>query len=141
MPMTTATVTKANDKNSSLLVTTSSHHPDFQRVPKLAELRDKDYKVVDTRWFYDYHYESPRIHSGVYIISVSLSSGEKREKVVELQPNENKPVSIDFSGISPRESQEWAYLTKRMDKSVDRSGTMKSATRRVRSMKTGSHLL
>lgn len=122
--MMTATMSTTMDKNSSLQVTTASHHPDFQNISKLVEIRNENYEIVATKWISGLSYKSPALEPGVYVVSISLSSGDKKEKVVELQPNEDKPVQIDFSGISPRETQEWAYLAKNMGRAVNKSKSL-----------------
>lgn len=97
--------------NGSLKITISSHG-NSQMIPKQIELLNAKCKSMRSLWVDEDQAYIPDIEPGTYIVRLNLISGIKQDEVVQIDPGEEKQVTIDISDYSPRESQEWAYFSK-----------------------------
>jgi hypothetical protein len=92
---------------------------DSSSIPKFLQVLGTDLSVKFSQWF-----DSDKFHleydEGIYVVQLSLSSGEQMEQVVPVKANETTPVQFDLTMVSPRESQEWAYFTKSHSQSPEK---------------------
>lgn len=98
---------------TSLKIKIVTHHSTSSEIPKLIEVFDKKLNPLKSEWIQSNDY-NVQLENGIYLLKLSLPSGLKEEKVIELKSKTIKFLSWDISAYSPQESQEWAYFNKKV---------------------------
>ncbi|HVS13675.1 MAG TPA: hypothetical protein VMV46_07115 [Thermoanaerobaculia bacterium] len=91
------------------------HHGDTDPIPVKLEIFDQHLVRVHESWLTASASEGFVLKPGVYGVKASGPSGASAQRIVKVEPNEMTDCSVPLHEVSPHESHEWAYLTKRMD--------------------------
>ncbi len=94
-----------------LQIVVDAHTPDSDFIPKHLQIMGADLRVQQSAWMNGKNMEQ-ELTPGVYIVRLNLASGKHLEQVAHIQEGQVTKLDFDISRFSPRESQEWAYLTK-----------------------------
>lgn len=81
-------------------------------IPKHIELFNQSLKRLQSQWISGNEWQLSGIDPGTYVLRLSLTSGVQTEEVVDVQTGDTTAVRMDLAGISPYETQEWAYMAK-----------------------------
>lgn len=111
--MTTATrAPERAQPTAKLKVEVVTHHRTSHDIPKLVELLDAKLKKIRSEWFVGRTIQLDDIEPGYYIVRLSLTSTVNKDEVVEIKKGKNESVTLDISGFSNMEVNEWAYFSK-----------------------------
>jgi hypothetical protein len=94
-----------------LQIVVDAHTPDSDLIPKHLQIMGADLRVQQSAWMNGKNMEQ-ELRPGVYMVRLNLASGKYLEQVAHIQQDQVTKLDFDISQFSPRESQEWAYLTK-----------------------------
>ncbi|WP_298540235.1 hypothetical protein [uncultured Aquimarina sp.] len=105
---------------SNLSIHIITHGNDSSRIPKKITILNSKLEEIDSFWMTHNNHKNLNVESGVYGVALTLASGKKMEKAVMVKSNLSGKVTFDLSGLSPYETQEWAYLSKNLSTHVDK---------------------
>ncbi|WP_299252572.1 hypothetical protein [uncultured Aquimarina sp.] len=105
---------------SNLSIHIVTHGNDSFRIPKKITILNSILEEIDSFWMSYDNYKNLEVEPGVYGVVLTLASGKKMEKAVIVKPNLIGKVTFNLSGLSPRETQEWAYLSKNLSTRIDK---------------------
>ncbi|HEY1200844.1 MAG TPA: hypothetical protein VGE79_07680, partial [Niastella sp.] len=94
-----------------LQIAVDAHTPDSVFIPKHLQIMGADLKLQQSAWMDGRNMEQ-ELTPGVYMVRLNLASGKHLEQVAQIHEGQSTRLDFDLSQFSPRESQEWAYLTK-----------------------------
>ncbi|WP_298739133.1 hypothetical protein [uncultured Chitinophaga sp.] len=98
-------------RQGQLQVVIDSHTPESAIIPKHLQIMGTDLRVQQSAWLNNRTWQQD-LPPGVYMVRLHLASGKHLEQVVQIQEGQASTLGFDIGQFSPRESQEWAYLTK-----------------------------
>lgn len=87
-----------------------AHESANNAIPKRLILLDGTLRILERQWVTGENFHFDELAEGNYVIRLVLNSGATREEVVTLKGQEEIQVIFDLGGVSPRETQEWAYM-------------------------------
>ena len=87
------------------------HQSESSKIPKQIQIMDSELTQKESFWIHSNEAMS-ELSPGIYVIRISMPSGMRIDKAVEISKGKETLLSIDISTLSPRENQEWAYFTK-----------------------------
>lgn len=102
---------KAIENTGNLKIDIITHHSDSESIPKQLQILDVDLKVKDSVWVEDRIWNH-ELQPGTYLVRLNLASGKQMEEIAEISGGHETKLDFNIGQFSPRESQEWAYLTK-----------------------------
>lgn len=102
--------TAAKNKGK-LQVVVDSHMSDSDYIPKQLQVLGADMTLKQSNWLSSKGWDH-ELTPGVYMIRLNLSSGKQLEQIAHIISGEVTNLKFDIGQFSPRETQEWMYLTK-----------------------------
>lgn len=117
----------AEQSKGNLLVEVGVHMSDSNTIPKQIEVLDAGLALQESSWIESNTWNHD-LAPGVYMVRLNLPSGNRLEQVTQIRDGETTKLGFDISKFSPRESQEWMYLTKGNSGANPNSNRFKSAT-------------
>ena len=81
-------------------------------IPKLLEVLTPKRSVLYQKWVTGVNHELGSYYPGIYLLRVTLPSGLRRERVVELQSNKSLHFTFDLRFSDVSSDVEWAYYAK-----------------------------
>lgn len=99
-------------KNTGKLkIDIETHHSDSETIPKQLQILGADLSVKQSAWMQGKTWDHD-LQPGVYLVRLNLASGKQLEQIVEISDGHETKIDFDIGQFSPREDQEWMYLTK-----------------------------
>jgi len=99
-----------NSGNGYIRGVISSHESSNEFIPKRITLLDEKLRVLAHQWMTGQFFELEGLKGGDYVVRLTLTSGVVREQVVHVNERQMAEVNFELGGISPMETQEWAYM-------------------------------
>lgn len=104
---------------SNLSIHIITHGNDSSRIPKKIAVLNAKLEELHSFWMSYDNSTTLEVVPGVYGVILTLASGKKIEKAVMVKASSTGIVKFDLSGLSPSETQEWAYLSKNLSTHSD----------------------
>ena len=96
-----------------LSINIQTRRSDSDGIPKKVEIIDSAMRHVQSVWI-EGAQQNIQLSPGLYAVILELASGKRLEKVAQVNSDaDTSEVRFDLSKITPHESHEWAYLSKK----------------------------
>lgn len=103
-------MTEMMSNTGILNVEIDSHNSASDYIPKQLQILGTDLVVKESHWVSHRSFNQD-LQPGVYLIRINLSSGKTLEQIAEISVGNETNLEFNIGKFSPRETQEWFYLT------------------------------